>query len=208
VALSHPAAATASAAPASQGAVVGAIVAKRPRGRPRKLPRAGDMALQPLDPAVHLSAASAEPARRPRGRPRKHPRPDLTAQRVSPDAGPVRTKPAGAGEARVNWEKKSWSRHASVTSQPDRSSLSKFTTVIQMKRKDWDLSGFRPEDGLTIERSRNEVMITRAGSGGVKATKVGATRVEVRAKTLGNLNFNKVKLEANEDTIVLKGSRI
>ena len=37
---------------------------------------------------------------------------------------------------------------------------------------------------------------------------IGATRVEVRAKTLGNLNFNKVKLEANEDTIVLKGSRI
>ena len=190
----HPAAAPASAGPAFDGA----IVTKRPRGRPRKLPRAGDMALQSPGPVV----------RRPRGRPRKNPAPEPTAQRAAPDAAPVRGTTGDGGEARISWEKKAWSRHASVTSQPDRSSLTKFTTVIQMKRKDWDLSGFRPEDGLTIERRRNEVMITRAGSGGVRATKVGATRVEVRAKTLGNLNFNKVKLEANEDTIVLKGSRI
>ncbi len=191
---SHLAAATSSDGPAFQNP----IVAKRPRGRPRKLPRAGDMALQSPDLVV----------RRPRGRPRKHPAPDPRAQRATPDAGTGRTTTASAGEARVSWEKKAWSRHASVTSQPDRSSQTKFTTVIQMKRKDWDLSGFRPDDGLTIERRRNEVMITRAGSGGVRATKIGATRVEVRAKTLGNLNFNKVKLEANEDTIVLKGSRI
>jgi hypothetical protein len=77
-----------------------------------------------------------------------------------------------------------------------------------MRRKDWDLSGFRPNDGLAIERSRNEIMITRSGSGGVRAAKVGATRVEIRAKTLGNLTFAKVKLEANEDAIVLKGSRV
>ncbi|MET0529782.1 MAG: hypothetical protein ABW003_15865 [Microvirga sp.] len=198
--LSHPATAIASSGSAS----LEAIVAKRPRGRPRKLQN-------PSDAALLLSPASAEPApavRRPRGRPRKHPRPDPSAQGVMPDTGTGRKNTGGAGEAHVSWEKKAWSRHASVTSQPDRSSLTKFTTVIQMKRKDWDLSGFQPDDGLAIERRRNEVLITRAGSGGVRATKIGATRVEVRAKTLGNLNFNKVKLLADEDTIVLKGSRI
>ncbi|MET0745666.1 MAG: hypothetical protein ABWY78_20010 [Microvirga sp.] len=198
------------AAPVVAGAVSQeAVVAKRPRGRPRKHPRP-DGAIPSPGPAARISAASAAPgpvARRPRGRPRKHPLPGPAAQRGALDAGTDRTR-VGTGEPRVSWEKKAWSRHASVTSQPDRSSLTKFTTVIQMKRKDWDLSGFQPGDGLTIERKRNEVLITRAGSGGVRATKVGATRVEVRAKTLGNLNFNKVKLEANEDTIVLKGSRV
>jgi hypothetical protein len=167
-------------------------------------------------PELNLGLAPVQ--KRGRGRPRK----DAVAGAVPQGAAPSAAKDAGesAGMSptavktaelltRANWGEKEWSRHVSIYSQPDQSSPKKFSTVIQLERKEWDKSGFKPDDRLKIERNEDdEVVITRATSGGVKAKKVGDTTVVIQAKTLGNLNLKQVKLAADEDTMVLRGSEV
>jgi hypothetical protein len=198
------------------------VVVKRPRGRPRKHPRPEEVAAQATttapaqQPELNLGLETVQ--KRGRGRPRKHPVAAAVPQGAAPSAAKDAREGAGMSPTaaktaelltRANWGEKEWSRHVSVYSQPDQSSPKKFSTVIQLERKEWDKSGFKPDDRLKIERNEDdEVVITRATSGGVKAKKVGDTTVVIQAKTLGNLNLKQVKLAADEDTMVLRGSEV
>lgn len=85
-----------------------------------------------------------------------------------------------------------------VKSIPDANKTNRFYTSIRLPRDFWDAAGFTPDDRLLLDWDGQSLTVSRAGEGGVKPKAVGKSQVVLQSWKLGNLNFDKPRLDRHD----------